>query len=202
MSICFQCPGCEKKLKAKDKLAGKRVKCPGCGHVILVPGQVASRSLETMVSALFDEAESVRMAAGKDILNLAATNQRDRVVECFINLLRDPRSWARQTAAAWLGALKAHRAAEALDNALRDPDYAVRDAVEAAFRELEGNIRTTWFRRDDGWSCSRCQQTWGAGKIRLDRRIGPYDDIFWELTCPHCGKVSDYAMTEGGVTKE
>jgi DNA-directed RNA polymerase subunit RPC12/RpoP len=37
MSISVQCPGCEKKLKTKDELAGKRVKCPGCGQVILVP---------------------------------------------------------------------------------------------------------------------------------------------------------------------
>ena len=37
MSISIQCPGCEKKLSAKDELAGKRVKCPGCGQAILVP---------------------------------------------------------------------------------------------------------------------------------------------------------------------
>ena len=33
MSISVQCPGCEKKLKAKDNLAGKQVKCPGCGQI-------------------------------------------------------------------------------------------------------------------------------------------------------------------------
>lgn len=37
MSISVQCPGCEKKLRTKDELAGKRLKCPGCGHVIVVP---------------------------------------------------------------------------------------------------------------------------------------------------------------------
>jgi ribosomal protein S27E len=43
MSISVQCPGCEKTLKAKDELAGKRVKCLACGQVILVPaGQTAS----------------------------------------------------------------------------------------------------------------------------------------------------------------
>ena len=37
MSISVQCPACKKNLKTKDELAGKRVKCPGCGYVILVP---------------------------------------------------------------------------------------------------------------------------------------------------------------------
>lgn len=37
MAISILCPGCQKKLKVKDELAGKRVKCPGCGQVIVVP---------------------------------------------------------------------------------------------------------------------------------------------------------------------
>jgi hypothetical protein len=37
MSISIQCPQCEKKLKAKDESAGKRVKCPACGESIPVP---------------------------------------------------------------------------------------------------------------------------------------------------------------------
>jgi hypothetical protein len=37
MSISAQCPGCERKLKAKDKLAGERVKCPGCGQFLVLP---------------------------------------------------------------------------------------------------------------------------------------------------------------------
>jgi DNA-directed RNA polymerase subunit RPC12/RpoP len=31
------CPACSKHLKVKDELAGKRVKCPGCGKGISVP---------------------------------------------------------------------------------------------------------------------------------------------------------------------
>jgi predicted Zn finger-like uncharacterized protein len=38
MAINIQCPGCQKKLKVKDELAGKRVKCPACGHVVESPG--------------------------------------------------------------------------------------------------------------------------------------------------------------------
>ena len=37
MSIGVQCPGCDKKLKTKDELAGKRVKCPSCGQAIVIP---------------------------------------------------------------------------------------------------------------------------------------------------------------------
>lgn len=36
MSISVQCPACRKKLKARDDLAGKRVKCPACGQPVLV----------------------------------------------------------------------------------------------------------------------------------------------------------------------
>lgn len=41
MSTTVQCPGCGKKLKASDQLAGKRVKCPECGHVMVVPALAA-----------------------------------------------------------------------------------------------------------------------------------------------------------------
>jgi DNA-directed RNA polymerase subunit RPC12/RpoP len=36
MSVTLQCE-CGKRLRVKDDLAGKRVKCPSCGHAILVP---------------------------------------------------------------------------------------------------------------------------------------------------------------------
>jgi len=32
----LSCPSCEKALKVKDELAGKKVKCPGCGEPIVV----------------------------------------------------------------------------------------------------------------------------------------------------------------------
>ena len=35
--IAFPCPFCHKKLSVKDDLAGKKVKCPGCGTVLTVP---------------------------------------------------------------------------------------------------------------------------------------------------------------------
>jgi tetratricopeptide (TPR) repeat protein/DNA-directed RNA polymerase subunit RPC12/RpoP len=45
MSIKLQCSGCGKKLTTKNEFAGKRVKCPGCGLVILVTALPASQPI-------------------------------------------------------------------------------------------------------------------------------------------------------------
>ncbi len=37
MPIPFSCSECEKQLRVKDELAGKRIKCPECAAVVLVP---------------------------------------------------------------------------------------------------------------------------------------------------------------------
>jgi len=37
----FPCPTCQKKLSVKEGLAGKKVKCPGCGQVMAAPVAVA-----------------------------------------------------------------------------------------------------------------------------------------------------------------
>jgi formylglycine-generating enzyme required for sulfatase activity/serine/threonine protein kinase len=42
--ISFACPACSKLLKVKDDLAGKRVKCPGCGKPTAVPPAGAHRT--------------------------------------------------------------------------------------------------------------------------------------------------------------
>ena len=34
--IAISCSACQKKLSVKDDLAGKKVKCPGCGQVTTV----------------------------------------------------------------------------------------------------------------------------------------------------------------------
>src|SRR5207248_435381 len=44
--ISFACPGCAQNLKARAELAGRRVKCPRCGHAALAP-----RELPTAVDA-------------------------------------------------------------------------------------------------------------------------------------------------------
>jgi formylglycine-generating enzyme required for sulfatase activity len=40
--IAFACPSCHKKLKVDDELAGKKVRCPGCGTVLAVPQAAAT----------------------------------------------------------------------------------------------------------------------------------------------------------------
>jgi len=42
--IAIICSACRKKLSVKDNLAGKKVKCPGCGATMLVPASVAAHS--------------------------------------------------------------------------------------------------------------------------------------------------------------
>ncbi len=37
MAIEFRCGSCQKKLKVKDELGGKKIKCPACGKPIEVP---------------------------------------------------------------------------------------------------------------------------------------------------------------------
>jgi hypothetical protein len=38
MPLTFTCPGCQKQLRAKDELAGRKTQCPGCGRVCRIPG--------------------------------------------------------------------------------------------------------------------------------------------------------------------
>ncbi|MEO6810542.1 MAG: hypothetical protein ABI353_15610, partial [Isosphaeraceae bacterium] len=41
MSIAFQCNQCGKHYAAGDHLAGKALKCKGCGEVVRIPGEAA-----------------------------------------------------------------------------------------------------------------------------------------------------------------
>jgi formylglycine-generating enzyme required for sulfatase activity len=43
--IALSCAFCQKKLTVKDRLAGKQVSCPGCGHVTLIPPPAEPPSL-------------------------------------------------------------------------------------------------------------------------------------------------------------
>jgi RsiW-degrading membrane proteinase PrsW (M82 family) len=50
MSISITCSACQKRLKAKDSLAGKTVACPGCGQKLVLP-----QLEEAAASFLLDE---------------------------------------------------------------------------------------------------------------------------------------------------
>jgi hypothetical protein len=37
MSIVVECPGCRRRLEAKDEWAGRRIRCPTCGQTVAIP---------------------------------------------------------------------------------------------------------------------------------------------------------------------
>ncbi len=43
MSILLQCPGCGKRYRFDDRVAGKKARCP-CGRTIEVPGPASDTS--------------------------------------------------------------------------------------------------------------------------------------------------------------
>lgn len=57
MAISVQCPGCRKPLKARDELAGKRVKCPACGNSVTVAAAGPRRDVPQAVPTVPRPAE-------------------------------------------------------------------------------------------------------------------------------------------------
>lgn len=51
MSIAISCPSCAHAYHVNEKLAGKRVKCKGCGGVIVVPGKKGKTKRQGALSA-------------------------------------------------------------------------------------------------------------------------------------------------------
>jgi ribosomal protein S27E len=49
MPILIRCPGCQKPLKVKEELAGKKVKCPSCGIPVPIPLPTAEFETEPEV---------------------------------------------------------------------------------------------------------------------------------------------------------
>ena len=43
MSIAVVCESCDRSVKVKDDLAGRKIKCPGCGKVLAVPDEEADK---------------------------------------------------------------------------------------------------------------------------------------------------------------
>ena len=64
MTILLRCPSCQQPLKVKEELAGKKVKCPGCGVPVPVPLPKADSEpeVEMMVAEDADPAEVARYA--------------------------------------------------------------------------------------------------------------------------------------------
>lgn len=73
MPISLTCPACRKKLTARDELAGKRVKCPGCRQPLLLPG--ARPSEHTAVGPAIQPADTGKVRG--EILATYPLNPQD-----------------------------------------------------------------------------------------------------------------------------
>jgi hypothetical protein len=54
--LVLTCPGCSKKLQVNEKSAGKKAKCPSCGHVVAIPKAVTTVPGSTSSAPLLPEA--------------------------------------------------------------------------------------------------------------------------------------------------
>ena len=52
MAIAFAC-ACGKSLHAKDELAGKKTRCPGCGSILTIPALSGRRRMTTTLRPIF-----------------------------------------------------------------------------------------------------------------------------------------------------
>lgn len=71
MSIEFRCEKCNKKLKVKDELAGKKIKCPECGSPVKIPDDSASGKQEVV-----DE-----LGSTESIINLNLKKFKSRAID-------------------------------------------------------------------------------------------------------------------------
>ncbi len=65
----FECPKCSKRLKAPEKLAGKKLSCPHCSASILVPGLAKTSSVEDDWLALDLPATSTSAASESESID-------------------------------------------------------------------------------------------------------------------------------------
>ena len=64
MSILMKCD-CGNNIRAGDQLAGKRIKCPICKKVIVVPEQAKEEEFDQAMSG-FDDAQAMAAMAERD----------------------------------------------------------------------------------------------------------------------------------------
>ncbi|MBL8799712.1 MAG: hypothetical protein JNM56_37870 [Planctomycetia bacterium] len=58
------CPECQKQIKAKPELQGKKVRCKGCGHIFVIPAATEARPAAKVATT--EDLESYGLAADKD----------------------------------------------------------------------------------------------------------------------------------------
>jgi predicted Zn finger-like uncharacterized protein len=45
MSATMNCPGCQALLRIRDEMAGKKIKCPRCAHVVAIPAKATEEAV-------------------------------------------------------------------------------------------------------------------------------------------------------------
>ncbi|MBV9125113.1 MAG: hypothetical protein JO112_17290 [Planctomycetes bacterium] len=77
--LSVTCPECDKKLQVRDELAGKKVKCPGCGTVVGVPApKVKAGGPATARSTGNGDDEEDQEPRGRSAAKAPARGQRPR----------------------------------------------------------------------------------------------------------------------------
>src|SRR5260370_40420057 len=84
MSITMKCSGCRAKLRLRDDLAGRKVKCPRCAKVLLVP----EPEVEVAVAAEEEEEERITEAAPRR--KAPSRIQREKPVSRGKRTMRQP----------------------------------------------------------------------------------------------------------------
>ena len=69
MTISFDCENCRKEVKAPDEAAGRRGKCPFCGHSNYIPAPVAEEEVLDLLPE-DEEAERRRQAEIRRLLEM------------------------------------------------------------------------------------------------------------------------------------
>jgi DNA-directed RNA polymerase subunit M/transcription elongation factor TFIIS len=64
----MNCPGCQTPLRLRDDMAGKKIKCPRCAHIVAVPAE----EVATLEAATEDDAITANAPAAKGTKKSAA----------------------------------------------------------------------------------------------------------------------------------
>jgi len=77
--IVLTCSSCGKKLSAKESLAGKKVKCPGCGQVVAVTAAVPAGGADGTSSPSSASSDDRTVSPGPDSVPRAGTTAGDTI---------------------------------------------------------------------------------------------------------------------------
>ena len=91
--LVASCPECRKQIKASDELAGKKVRCKGCGHVFVIPAAAAEKPKPAPAKAKASSAAAEEEDGGNPYALASDTDeqvarQKEEVHEAYKTELR------------------------------------------------------------------------------------------------------------------